>query len=251
MSSPDATPSYLISLPTGTEGPYTIDELRTHVRAGRLAPTDRVLCGTDKRSRPLLEVIPDAASLQPRTESIARRKSTESGRMTIDAAPSSRAATDSQARRYRTPLPAGATPAESPRPSHAAAPKADGKPPKKVLTAMTAGAVLVACLGAIAWQLGMFDSYANGHPGLRWRATFAGAAGGPWTLALNGLDLEIMSPTKQSTHVQVKQNFVSGGRMQLTMNPPHPELGPVITISSTKPAVVTVEKDNGSAEVLP
>ena len=251
MSSPDATPSYLISLPTGTEGPYTIDELRTHVQAGRLDPTDRVLCGTDKRSRPLLEILPEAASLKPRTESIARRKSTESGRMTIDAAPGSRAATDSQARRYRTPLPAGATPAESPRPSQAAAPKPDENPQKKALTAMTAGAILVACLGAIAWQLGMFDSYANGHPGLRWRATFAGAAGGPWTLALNGLDLEIMSPTKQRTHVQVKQSFVSGGRMQLSMNPPHPELGPVITISSTKPAVVTVEKDNGSAEVLP
>ena len=250
MSTLDAPPVYLISLPTGTEGPYTIDELRTHVRAGRLAPTDRVLCGTDKRSRPLLEILPDAASLQPRTETIARRASTESGRMTIDAPPGSRAATDSQARRYRTPVPVATAPAELSRPSQAA-PNPEENPQKKTLTVMTAGAILVACLGAIAWQLGMFDSYANGHPGLRWRATFTGSAGGPWNLALNGLDLEIMSPTKQRIHAQVKQTFVSGGRMQLTMNPPHPELGPVITISSTKPAVVTIEKDNGSAEVLP
>ena len=108
-----------------------------------------------------------------------------------------------------------------------------------------------ACALVIGWQLGMFDSYAGGHPGLRWRTTFEGAAKGPWTLALNGHDLEIISPSNQSTHLHVQQRFVTGGRMQLTMNPPHPELGPVITIASTSPAEVTIEKDKGSAEVLP
>lgn len=227
MSTSEAESVYLISLPTGTEGPYAIDELRKHVQAGRLAPTDRVLCGTDKRSRALLEILPEAASLHR-----------------------SRSHTDSQARAYRTPLPIAPVLGGSPPQPHAAVPLNVYQSRKKILTVIALGVVLAVGALAIGWQLGFLDSFGRGNFGLRWRTTFEGSAKGPWTLVLSGRDLEILSPSRQSTHFRVQQRFLPGGRVQLTINPPHPELGPVIIISSTNPAEVTLEKDKGSAEVL-
>ena len=68
---------YLIALPTGTEGPCTIEELRIQLRTRRLNPSDRVLSEGDKKSRLLSDLIPDAESLQVRTDRVVRRKSTD------------------------------------------------------------------------------------------------------------------------------------------------------------------------------
>lgn len=248
-SAPASAQRYLIALPTDTEGPYTVEELRNHLRTRRLNPSDRVICEGDKKSRLLSEIIPDAEALQVRTDSVVRRKATDGEGHSPETTPRSKNASDSQIRRYRTPLNVPALPAESiapptPKPVTIAAPERKSNHLGVVVAA------LVCCVSFILWQSGVFDSYGGGHPGLRWRVTFQGGVGGPWTLILAEHDLTTISPTDQTLHFSVHQSFETGGRMRLNMEPPHPQLGKSISISSDNPAEVTVEQDKGSGEVL-
>ncbi|MBN8527562.1 MAG: hypothetical protein J0M02_19690, partial [Planctomycetes bacterium] len=91
-----AEPSWLVAVPTGTEGPYTLDELRTHLRAGRVKPDDRALDAASGRSQMIAELIPDAADLARGSERVRRRS-------TSDRQQAARAGASSEIRRFRTP----------------------------------------------------------------------------------------------------------------------------------------------------
>ena len=91
---------YHVAFPVGTEGPYSLAELRDLLIAGRVKPDDRVMCDGVQAAVTIEVLIPEAFELARQAEQSLRRRRTTSGEHE-----SRRSESSTQVRRFRTPVP--------------------------------------------------------------------------------------------------------------------------------------------------
>lgn len=252
VPSPAAAPLYMVALPTRTEGPYTIEELRNLLREGHLTPGDLVERVGVLHSATIGELIPDAASIRVSTDRVVRR-SGSSARL-------KKASSDSQVRRYRTPAPAIAeqSAALSEPAGEGGAPLAKRRRPGPAVAAL-AGVALALGLAALAWESGRFD------PPLPvamvgWTVAFppapgavstgAGPQGGPWELRIMNGKMVVTAPDHSTSSHAVTPGAVAGGDAEYLLTPPHPQLGVKITVSGADPVVIEAAGAHGRGHGL-
>lgn len=238
---PSAEPSstgWLVAVPTGTEGPYSLDELRRLLRAGRLRPDDHLMTTDASRTCLLSDVISDARELSDGSERVRRRSTSDRHRA---------AGTSSEVCRLRTPLP--------------------GLRPEPVARAITVDApppvslrrrILLAALGtlllAFTIVILVVRPWKTADPGLQpyrtWQLQRIGDRQGPWRLEIGEHGVTITGPEGTWTDRTATVRSVDLHRVEVSMSTAHAALGSQFTLIGSG-NTVSVTSFCGSGEAGP
>lgn len=239
MTSAEPSPTrWLVAVPTGTEGPYSIDELRAHIRAGRVKPDDRAMDAISGRSQPITGLIPDAAELARGSERVRRRS-------TSDRHQAARDGSASEVRRFRTPLP-GLPAAEDGPASAPHAPPLPGRLRRAapfILTGLAAALVMLLVLAPA--------SCSPPDPGLPpyavWEVERIGTLRGPWRLDLGELGVSAMGPDGSWTDTGATIRQHDKHRIEVVLSTPRPPFGERFELRGPEPVMLHGSAGTGQA----
>lgn len=252
MTSDAATPDpadpaiHHVAFPMGTEGPYTVAELRAMLGAGRLRADDRVMREGTRATALVSDLVPDAAVLASQAERVRRRSTAE-----MQPAKGPKPATGSEARRFRTPLPAtapseeGTAPLADPMAQPPAAPPRNRRLAGLLMVLAVLTAVLVGYL-VIAAPLGGGER--TQQPVGRWAVGHIGTLGGPWLLELDESSLTVTAPDGGKVRSAVVRTVEDATHTRLVLTPPHPVLGGQISLVGTAVLEITTAAGTGSGD---
>lgn len=263
MNDPDASlgqtgdpadpPVHHVAFPMGTEGPFTLAELRGLLVAGRLQPDDRVMREGPHATRLVVDLIPDARAIAAKTDRSVRRRSSTSG-----VHEARKPGTGSEARRFRTPLPVPAATEAAPAPAggQVDAPSAPIAPaPSRLPRLLLALVLLVAACAWLGWMLqgpgGPLRPEPPPQPVVSLRFDRIGDAGGPWVLDLFESTVVVTAPDGKQHRATVVRTSTAKDHDRLQLTPPHPVLGPVIELHGSNPVTITTDGGSGSAAPAP
>lgn len=241
----DERPVYHVAFPMGTEGPYTLGELRGMLSAGRVQPGDRVLHQATNATCTAADLIPDAVELSAKAERV-RRRST-SGQYRTQKSPGS----GSEVRRFRTPLPLPVAPAPAPAEEQVTTTATRRKRamlPVLMVILVVSGALLAALLIADPSSLG---PRLVQPPVGEWKADKLGKAGGPWILTLDETRLTVVGPDSHIVHADIERTVVDDTHVTLKLTPPHPVLGAALNFYGAREIEVTGSFGTGIGKPLP